>query len=81
MMGEVTEEDILTPIPEKDVRYMQNICYAIVGKDITGLNLRERRAVARHVLREEGYDPWAIRVMVEWPTPILRKYGFKGKAR
>lgn len=66
-----------------DTTKIARVASAIVDRDITGLNLEERRMVLRHaVVHQLGVRGREVNLfMIGGPTPTLRRLGFKGKAR
>lgn len=62
--------------------YIRTVGTAMITKDMTGLNLNERRAVAHHLLIADGYPTRVVEMLTQWfPAQILREHGFTGKAR
>lgn len=58
------------------------VAEAVLKKDITGLNLKERRMVLRHALMQRGFRGDDLHLLVSLPpVPVLRKMGFKSKVR
>lgn len=65
------------PTPQE----LRHLLKALRTRDITGLNLKERRLLVYTLLREEGVPEHLAWTCTWMPMEKLRKRGYTGKAR